>query len=201
MPKLNSPPMPVHYEPFCSLSHVSCHRTRHPSLTGGTEGAAALSVPTRECFQSSGWMAPPTSSTSPSCSSSSISASTNATPSAPRHGRTDSTTEEVESVRVRSGFCAAGHDRNYGNSAFSTSKQLPGPRPTLRRCHKATTQATTRTARRSWQARASMGQSHGGSRRRRSNSNNGNNCHCNENISGSSNARTTRGRRMGSPRG
>ena len=36
--------MPTHYEPFCSLSHVSRHRTRHSSRTGGAEGAATLSV-------------------------------------------------------------------------------------------------------------------------------------------------------------
>ena len=46
MPKSNSPPMPTHYEPFCSLSHVSRHRTRYSSRTGGAEGAAALSIPT-----------------------------------------------------------------------------------------------------------------------------------------------------------
>ena len=46
MPKSNSPSMPTHYEPFCSLSHVSRHRTRRSSRTGGAEGATALSVPT-----------------------------------------------------------------------------------------------------------------------------------------------------------
>ena len=46
MLKSNSPPMPTHHEPFCSLSHVSRHRTRHSSLTGGANGTAALSVPT-----------------------------------------------------------------------------------------------------------------------------------------------------------
>ena len=46
MPKSNSPPIPTHYELFCPLSHVSRHRTRHSSRTGGAEGAPALSIPT-----------------------------------------------------------------------------------------------------------------------------------------------------------
>ena len=43
--------MPRHHEPFFSLSHVSRHCTRHSSLAGGADGAAALSVPIHEYFQ------------------------------------------------------------------------------------------------------------------------------------------------------
>ncbi|KAI0245635.1 hypothetical protein BJV78DRAFT_1287383 [Lactifluus subvellereus] len=91
----------------------------------GADGPAALSVPTREYFQSSGWTAPPTpaGAASPS-SSSTISASTNATPSAPRRARVGSGAEEAESVRTGSGFWAAGHDSSHGSSAFSASQLL-----------------------------------------------------------------------------
>ncbi|KAF8263735.1 hypothetical protein EI94DRAFT_1740259 [Lactarius quietus] len=82
----------------------------------GAEGAAALSVPTREYFQSSGWSAPPTPVVNVSSPSTSI--STNTTPSTttrhhhPRIG-------EAQSVRSGSGFWAAGHDSSQGSSAFS----------------------------------------------------------------------------------
>jgi hypothetical protein len=86
----------------------------------GTDSAAVLSVPTREYFQSSGWTAPPTPVVSSSSfSSSAISASTNATPTAPRRQRTG--VEEGDSVRTGSGFWAAGHDSSHGSSAFSAS--------------------------------------------------------------------------------
>ena len=83
----------------------------------GADGAAALSVPTREYFQSSGWSAPPTPATS-SATSPSSSLSTTTTPSTttrhhPRSG------EEAQSVRSGSGFWAAGHDSSQGSSAFS----------------------------------------------------------------------------------
>ncbi|KAH9059654.1 hypothetical protein EDB87DRAFT_1620735 [Lactarius vividus] len=84
----------------------------------GVDGAAALSVPTREYFQSSGWSAPPTPATSTSPSSP-LSATT--TPSTPgrHHPRSG---EEAQSVRSGSGFWAAGHESSQGSSAFSASQ-------------------------------------------------------------------------------
>jgi hypothetical protein len=60
----------------------------------GADGAAALSVPTREYFQSSGWTAPPTPVAD--TSSSSI---TPTTPSALRHLRPHNGIVEAQSVR------------------------------------------------------------------------------------------------------
>ena len=82
----------------------------------GADGAAALSVPTREYFQSSGWSAPPTpvtNTTSPSSLSTTTSPSTT-TRHNPRSGG-----GEAQSVRSGSGFWAAGHDSSQGSSAFS----------------------------------------------------------------------------------
>ncbi|KAI0252940.1 hypothetical protein BJV78DRAFT_1281277 [Lactifluus subvellereus] len=79
----------------------------------GADGAAALSVPTCEYFQSSGWTEPPTpTGASSSPSSSSISASTNATPSASRRARIGSGVEEAQSVHTGSGFWAEGSRLN-----------------------------------------------------------------------------------------
>ncbi|KAF8493656.1 hypothetical protein F5888DRAFT_1617763 [Russula emetica] len=80
----------------------------------GADGAAALSVPTREYFQSSGWSAPPTPVADTSTSS-----ITPTTPSASRHLRAHN---GVESVRSGSGFWAAGHDSSHGSSAYSASQ-------------------------------------------------------------------------------
>ncbi len=104
----------------------------------GAEGAAALSVPTREYFQSSGWTGPSTPVVATS-SSSSISPSCNTTPSAMRHhhhllhqhnhhNHVRNGVEEAQSVRSGSGFWAAGHDSSQGSSAFSASqlRQLSG---------------------------------------------------------------------------
>jgi len=84
----------------------------------GADGAAALSVPTREYFQSSGWSAPPTpaASTSPS---SPLSATTTPSTAARHHPRNG---EEAQSVRSGSGFWAAGHDSSQGSSAFSATQ-------------------------------------------------------------------------------
>jgi hypothetical protein len=85
----------------------------------GADGAAVLSVPTREYFQSSGWTAPPP----PVAATSSPSApSYNATPSAARHHHPRNGTEEAQSVRTGSGFWAAGHDSSHGSSAFSATQ-------------------------------------------------------------------------------
>jgi len=96
----------------------------------GAEGAAALSVPTREYFQSSGWTGPPTPPAATSSSSSSISPSYNATPSGARHHHHHprNGVEEAHSVRSGSGFWAAGHDSSNGSSAFSAMqmRQLSG---------------------------------------------------------------------------
>ena len=83
----------------------------------GAEGAAALSVPTREYFQSSGWSAPtpPIESTTTSPSSS---LSTTTTPSTTARHHHDHH-HEAQSVRSGSGFWAAGHDSSQGSSAFS----------------------------------------------------------------------------------
>ena len=83
----------------------------------GAEGAAALSVPTREYFQSSGWSAPPTPAASTSSPSSSPSTTT--TPSTTTHGHHHHPRGEAQSVRSGSGFWAAGHDSSQGSSAFS----------------------------------------------------------------------------------
>jgi hypothetical protein len=89
----------------------------------GADGAAALSVPTREYFQSSGWTAPPTpvADTSPS-------SITPTTPSALRHLHPHNGVVEAQSVRSGSGFWAAGHDSSHGSSAYSASqlRQLSG---------------------------------------------------------------------------
>lgn len=77
----------------------------------GAEGAAALSVPTREYFQSSGWSAPTPPIDSTSSPSSSLSTTT--TPS------TTTRQHHPQSVRSGSGFWAAGHDSSQGSSAFS----------------------------------------------------------------------------------
>jgi hypothetical protein len=89
----------------------------------GADGAAALSVPTREYFQSSGWSAPPTPVADTSTSS-----ITPATPSALRHLHTHNGIVEAQSVRSGSGFWAAGHDSSHGSSAYSASqlRQLSG---------------------------------------------------------------------------
>jgi len=92
----------------------------------GADGAAVLSVPTREYFQSSGWSAPPTPVAD--TSSSSIAP---ATPSALRHHPhhpAQNGIVEAQSVRSGSGFWAAGHDSSHGSSAFSASqiRQLSG---------------------------------------------------------------------------
>jgi hypothetical protein len=79
----------------------------------GADGAAALSVPTREYFQSSGWSAPPTPVTS-TTSPSSLSTTTTPSTTTRHHPR-----EEAQSVRSGSGFWAAGHDSSQGSSAFS----------------------------------------------------------------------------------
>jgi len=106
----------------------------------GAEGAAALSVPTREYFQSSGWTGPSTPAVATSSSSSSISPSCNTTPTAMRHhhllphhhhnhhNHVRNGVEEAQSVRSGSGFWAAGHDSSQGSSAFSASqlRQLSG---------------------------------------------------------------------------
>ncbi|KAI0286280.1 hypothetical protein BC826DRAFT_918147 [Russula brevipes] len=85
----------------------------------GADGAAVLSVPTREYFQSSGWTAPPP----PVAATSSSSAPTyNGTPSAARHHHPRNGTEEAQSVRTGSGFWAAGHDSSHGSSAFSATQ-------------------------------------------------------------------------------
>ncbi|KAI0247349.1 hypothetical protein BJV78DRAFT_1246192 [Lactifluus subvellereus] len=70
-------------------------------------------------------MAPPTpaGASSPS-SSSTISASTNATLSAPRRARVGSGAEETENVRTGSGFWAAGYDSSHRSRAFSASQLL-----------------------------------------------------------------------------
>ena len=83
----------------------------------GADGAAALSVPTREYFQSSGWSAPPTPVASGPSASSSLSTTT--TPSTTTHGHHHPRSGEVHSVRSGSGFWAAGHDSSQGSSAFS----------------------------------------------------------------------------------
>ncbi|KAI0266591.1 Ribokinase-like protein [Russula aff. rugulosa BPL654] len=83
----------------------------------GADGAAALSVPTREYFQSSGWTAPPAPVAD--TSSSSI---TPTTPSGLRHLRVHNGVVEAQSVRSGSGFWAAGHDSSHGSSAYSASQ-------------------------------------------------------------------------------
>ena len=90
----------------------------------GADGAAALSVPTREYFQSSGWTAPPT----PVADTSSSSITPTATPSGLRHIRLHNGVVEAQSVRSGSGFWAAGHDSSHGSSAYSASqlRQLSG---------------------------------------------------------------------------
>ncbi|KAH9955682.1 hypothetical protein BC827DRAFT_1083854, partial [Russula dissimulans] len=100
----------------------------------GPDGAAALSVPTREYFQSSGWTGPPTpvggGGGGTTSSSSSVSPSSNTTPSAPRHHHhhhhhhhlVRNGVVEAESVRSGSGFWAAGHDSSHGSSAFSATQ-------------------------------------------------------------------------------
>ena len=96
----------------------------------GADGAAALSVPTREYFQSSGWSAPPTP-----VADTSASTTTPTTPSALRHLLAHN---GVESVRSGSGFWAAGHDSSHGSSAYSASqlRQLSG-RSDLSHSHSA----------------------------------------------------------------
>jgi hypothetical protein len=103
----------------------------------GADGAAALSVPTREYFQSSGWSAPPTPVTETSPSS-----ITPTTPSALRHLRTHNGVVEAQSVRSGSGFWAAGHDSSHGSSAYSASqlRQLSG-RSDLSHSHSAAVSA------------------------------------------------------------
>ncbi|KAH9985943.1 hypothetical protein BJV77DRAFT_1061873 [Russula vinacea] len=78
----------------------------------GADGAAALSVPTREYFQSSGWSAPPTpvTTTSPT------------TMSPPPRIIIIIITITTSSVRSGSGFWAAGHDSSHGSSAFSATQ-------------------------------------------------------------------------------
>ncbi|KAI9439013.1 hypothetical protein H4582DRAFT_1813774 [Lactarius indigo] len=98
----------------------------------GADGAAALSVPTREYFQSSGWSAPPT----PAASASPSSLSATTTPSTPaRHHPRNG--EEAQSVRSGSGFWAAGHESSQGSSAFSASQ--------LRRLAEQSASASTST--------------------------------------------------------
>ncbi|KAI0264940.1 hypothetical protein BC834DRAFT_843870 [Gloeopeniophorella convolvens] len=80
----------------------------------GADGAAALSVPTREYFQSSGWTgpsAPPSSASAASPSAAAVAAA--------GHGAEP---EEAQSVRTGSGFWAAGHDSSHGSSAFSAAQ-------------------------------------------------------------------------------
>ncbi|KAH9010219.1 hypothetical protein EDB84DRAFT_1570699 [Lactarius hengduanensis] len=84
----------------------------------GADGAAALSVPTREYFQSSGWSAPSTPAASASPSSP-LSATTNPSTPGRHHPRSG---EEAQSVRSGSGFWAAGHESSQGSSAFSASQ-------------------------------------------------------------------------------
>ena len=89
--------------PSARSQNVSRPRTCHSSLTGGTDGAAALSVPIASISSPQGGRC----SSHPQLhflSSSSIFDSTNATPSAPHHAPTDDATEEVESVHTRGGF-------------------------------------------------------------------------------------------------
>ena len=83
-----------------------------------TDNAAALSVPTRKYFRSSGWTALHTLAGASSSSSSPISASTNATPSVPHRVHIASRVEEAERVHTREAF-AARHDRCHECSAFS----------------------------------------------------------------------------------
>lgn len=103
----------------------------------GADGAAALSVPTREYFQSSGWSAPPTP-----VADTSTSTITPTTPSALRHLRTHNGIVEAQSVRSGSGFWAAGHDSSHGSSAYSASqlRQLSG-RSDLSHSHSAAVSA------------------------------------------------------------
>jgi hypothetical protein len=103
----------------------------------GADGAAALSVPTREYFQSSGWSAPSTPVADTSTSSISPT-----TPSALRHLRTHNGVVEAQSVRSGSGFWAAGHDSSHGSSAYSASqlRQLSG-RSDLSHSHSAAVSA------------------------------------------------------------
>lgn len=82
----------------------------------GADGAAALSVPTREYFQSSGWTAPPTPAAD---TSTTINPNT---PSALGHLRAHNGIVEAQSVRSGSGFWAAGHDSSHGSSAYSASQ-------------------------------------------------------------------------------
>ncbi|KAH8977028.1 hypothetical protein EDB86DRAFT_3010843 [Lactarius hatsudake] len=84
----------------------------------GADGAAALSVPTREYFQSSGWSAPSTPAAGASPSSP-LSATTNASTPGRHHPRSG---EEAQSVRSGSGFWAAGHESSQGSSAFSATQ-------------------------------------------------------------------------------
>ncbi|KAI9507412.1 hypothetical protein F5148DRAFT_1205370 [Russula earlei] len=94
----------------------------------GVDGAAVLSVPTREYFQSSGWTGPPTPVGAATLSPSSVSPSANTTPSGQRHHHALNGVAEAESVRSGSGFWAAGHDSSHGSSAFSATqlRQLSG---------------------------------------------------------------------------
>ncbi len=81
----------------------------------GADGAAALSLPTREYFQSSGWSAPPTPVSSTSSASAAHTPTTTPSKGARHH-------QEAPSVRSGSGFWAAGHDSSHGSSAFSASQ-------------------------------------------------------------------------------
>ena len=122
----------------------------------GAEGAAALSVPTREYFQSSGWTGPPTPPAATS-SSSSILPSYNVTPSTARHCHHHlhhhpwNGIEEAQGVRSESRSRAAGHDSSNGRSVFSAMQMWqcpanPGsPRPPARRETPSCTQTTQQT--------------------------------------------------------
>lgn len=77
----------------------------------GTDGAAVLSVPTREYFQSSGWVDPtPLPPSSPTSTS------------GPRDSRTES---EMESVRTGSGFWAGAGHYTESSAEYSASTMQP----------------------------------------------------------------------------
>ncbi|GJE94107.1 hypothetical protein PsYK624_102750 [Phanerochaete sordida] len=93
----------------------------------GADGAAVLSVPTREYFQSSGWVdtsAPPSAPTpTPMPSATTIAASTSPTPARQ--------TGEVQSVRSGSDFWARGHhtesSSEYTANLLSSSSDAASP--------------------------------------------------------------------------
>lgn len=93
-----------------SLIHVA---PPHSLLVAywGTEGGAVLSVPTREYFQSSGWVDPTPVNIEP--------ASSTTAEMVARAGAT-----EIESVRSGSGFWAGGHHTESSSEFTATGLQL-----------------------------------------------------------------------------